>query len=602
MPIINADVAAVFNEIADLLEIQGANTFRVRAYRNAARMLSELGRNIKTLVAQGEDLDALPGIGPDLAGKIVEVVSTGTCAQLERLRKELPPAITEMLKIPGLGPRRVRALHQELGVQTIEQLHRAAEQGRICVVHGFGPKTQQQILEATTAHLQDSHRFKLLMATQAAEELLSALAAVQGVQQAVAAGSLRRMRETVGDLDLLVTIHRGSPVMDRFAAGADVRGVISKGSTRASVVLKNGLQVDLRAVAPASFGAAWIYFTGSKAHNIALRKLAQDAGLKLNEYGVYRGDERIAGATEASVYQALGLPFIEPELREDRGEIDAARNHCLPTLVQLHDLRGDLHAHTKESDGHDSIESMAEAARARGLQYLAITEHSQRLAMAGGLDADRLARQIDQIDELNARLDGITLLKGVEVDILEDGKLDLPDSLLQRLDLVVGAVHNRFDLARDRQTDRLLRAMDHPHFSILAHPTGRLIDERPACDIDLQRVIRKARERGCFLELNAHPSRLDLTDIACKMAKDEGVLVSIASDAHSTLEYDNLRFGIGQARRGWLEAGDVLNNRTLDALRSLLDTTMGRNPLLREHAVTGRQALAAAGTPRRRDL
>ena len=596
MPIVNADVAAVFTEIADLLEVQGANAFRVRAYRNAARMLSELGRSVKTLVEQGEDLDALPGIGPDLAGKITEVVATGTCAQLERLRKELPPVITDLLKIPGLGPKRVRALHQELGIQTIEQLHRAAEQGRVRAVHGFGPKTQQQILQATAARFQEAHRFKLLMAAQVAEALLAELTAVPGVQQAVAAGSLRRQRETVGDLDLLVTSQRGSPVMDRFTASAGVRQVLSRGSTRASVVLRSGLQVDLRAVAPASFGAAWLYFTGSKAHNIALRKLAQDAGLKLNEYGLYRGDERIAGDTEALVYRALGLPFIEPELREDRGEIDAARAHRLPTLVQLPDLRGDLHAHTRESDGHDSLEAMAEAARARGLQYLAITEHSQRLALTHGLDADRLARQIDRIDELNARLSGIVLLKGVEVDILEDGTLDLPDTLLQRLDLVVGAVHHRFDLARDRQTDRLLRAMDHPCFSILAHPTGRLIDERPACDIDLPRVIRKARERGCFLELNAHPARLDLTDLACRMAKDEGVLVSIASDAHSTLELDNLRFGIGQARRGWLEARDVLNTRTLQALRPLLDTTMNRSARLRERDAASNQPLAKAGT------
>jgi DNA polymerase (family 10) len=591
MPIVNADVATVFDEIADLLEVQGANTFRVRAYRNAARMLSELGRSVKTMVDQGEDLDKLPGIGSDLAGKITEVVASGTCAQLERLRKELPPVITQLLKIPGLGPKRVRALHQELGVQTLEELHRAAVQGRIREVHGFGPKTQQQILEATAARLQDAHRFKLAMAAQVAEALLSKLAAVPGVLQVVAAGSLRRMRDTVGDLDLLVTIERGSPVMERFTASTGVRRVLSKGSTRASVLLRNGLQVDLRAVAPASFGAAWLYFTGSKAHNIALRKLAQDAGLKLNEYGIYRGDKRIVGATETSVYQALGLPFIEPELREDRGEIDAARNHRLPTLVQLSDLHGDLHAHTKESDGHDSLEAMAEAARARGLQYLAITEHSQRLALTHGLDANRLARQIDRIDELNARLNGIVLLKGVEVDILEDGTLDLPDALLQRLDLVVGAIHYRFELARDRQTDRLLRAMDHPYFSILAHPTGRLIDERPACDIDLPRVIRKAHERGCFLELNAHPARLDMNDIACRMARDEGVLVSINSDAHSALEFDNLRFGIGQARRGWLEAGDVLNSRTLEALRPLLDNTMSRSTHLRERAAVGNQAL-----------
>ena len=576
MPILNADVAAVFNEIADLLEVQGANVFRVRAYRNAARMLSELGRSVRTMLDQGEDPDKLPGIGPDLAGKIREVVATGTCAQLERLRKELPPAITELLRIPGLGPKRVRALHEELGIETMEDLHRAAVEGQVRAVHGFGPKTEQSILQATAARLQEGRRFKLSMATQVAQALLAELAAVPGVQQAVAAGSLRRQRDTVGDLDLLVTARRGSPVMERFTASPDVGQVLSRGVTRASVVLNNGLQVDLRAVAPASFGSAWLYFTGSKAHNIALRKLAQDAGLKLNEYGVYRGDARIAGDTEASVYQVLGLAFIAPELREDRGEIDAARARRLPALVQLPDLRGDLHAHTRDSDGRDSLEAMAEAARARGLQYLAITDHVQRIAVVHGLDADRLARQIDHIDEVNASLSGIVLLKGVEVEILEDGALSLPDALLQRLDLVVGAVHQHFDLSRDRQTERLLRAMDHPCFSILAHPTGRLIDERPAYDIDLPRVLRQARPRGCFLELNAHPARLDLTDLACRMARDEGVLVSIASDAHSTLELDNLGFGVGQARRGWLESNDVLNTRTLQALRPLLDHTMGR--------------------------
>ncbi|MBT9475277.1 DNA polymerase/3'-5' exonuclease PolX [Polaromonas sp.] len=595
MPIVNADVAAVFNEIADLLEVQGANVFRVRAYRNAARMLSELGRSVKTLLDQGEDLDKLPGIGPDLAGKIREVVTTGTCAQLERLRKELPPAITELLRIPGLGPQRVRALHEELGIQTMEQLHHAAVQGQVRAVHGFGPKTEQRILQATAARRQEGHRFKLIMAAQVAQALLAELAAVPGVQQAVAAGSLRRQRETVGDLDLLVTTRRGSPVMERFTSSPDVGQVLSRGVTRASVVLKNGLQVDLRAVAPASFGSAWLYFTGSKAHNIALRKLAQDAGLKLNEYGVYRGDERIAGDTEASVYQALGLPFIAPELREERGEIDAARAHRLPALVQLPDLRGDLHAHTRDSDGRGSLEAMAEAARAHGLQYLAITDHSQRLAVVHGLDADRLARQIDRIDALNASLSGMVLLKGVEVEIMEDGSLALPHALLQRLDLVVGAVHQRLDLPRDRQTERLLRAMDHPCFTILAHPTGRLIDERPACDIDLPRVIRKARERGCFLELNAHPARLDLTDLACRMARDEGVLVSIASDAHSTLELDNLSFGVGQARRGWLEARDVLNTRTLKALRPLLDRTMSRGAPMSGHAAGAQQALGTPG-------
>jgi DNA polymerase (family X) len=576
MPIVNADVAAVFSRIADLLEVQGANPFRIRAYRNAARNVGELGSSVEAMLARGEDLDALPGIGPDLAGKIEEIVATGTCKQLQLLLQQVPPALTELLAIPRLGPQRVRALHHELGIETLQELLAAARDGRIGQVKGFGPRMEQQILEAATSRLAQERRFKLPVALQVADALLSELKSVPGVRQAVAAGSLRRMRETVGDLDLLVTAARGSPVMDRFTGSPDVQTVLSKGSTRSSVMLRNGLQVDLRGVPPASFGAAWLYFTGSKAHNIALRRLAQEGGLKLNEYGLFRGDESIAGETETAVYRALGLPFIEPELREDRGEIEAARGHRLPRLVRLADLRGDLHSHTRDSDGHDTLEAMALAARARGWQYLAVTEHSKRLAMARGLDADRLARQMDRIDELNARLDRIVLLKGVEVDILEDGALDLPDAVLRRLDLVVGAIHHRFDLPRDRQTDRLLRAMDHPHFSILAHPSGRLIDERPPCDIDLPRVIRHARERGCFVELNAHPARLDLTDLACRLARDEGVLVSVNSDAHSTLEFDNLALGIGQARRGWLRAGDVLNTRSLEALRPLLEMTMGR--------------------------
>lgn len=579
MPIVNADVAAVFGQIADLLEVQGGNPFRIRAYRNAARTLGELGRNVKTMVERGEDLDALPGIGPDLAGKIREVVDTGTCAQLEELRKELPPAITGLLAIRSLGPKRVRALYDELGIATLEQLLGAAQEGRIRKVRGFGPGMERQILTATAERLSQNRRFKLAAAVQVSDALLSELKAVPGVQQAVAAGSLRRMRETVGDLDLLVTVKRGSPVMERFTTGASVQRVLSRGDTRASVVLRSGLQVDLRAVGPASFGAAWMYFTGSKAHNIELRRMAQEAGLKLNEYGLFRGTRRIAGDTEASVYRALGLPFIEPELREDRGEIEAARNNRLPDLVTIADLRGDLHSHTKDSDGYDTLESMAEGARERGLHYLAITEHSKRLALARGLDAARLSRQMDRIDELNARLDGIELLKGVEVDILEDGGLDLPDTVLKRLDLVVGAIHHRFDLSRDKQTERLLRAMDHPYFTILAHPTGRLIDERAAYDIDLARVIRKARDRGCFLELNAHPSRLDLDDVACRMARDEGVLVSINSDAHSTMEFDNLLLGVGQARRGWLQPADVLNTRSIKELRPLLAATMGRRAL-----------------------
>jgi DNA polymerase (family 10) len=577
MPFSNTDAAAVFDEIADLLEVQGGNAFRVRAYRNAARTLGDLPRNVKEMLEAGEDLDALPGIGKDLAGKIAEIVATGTCAQLETLRKAVPHGVVELLQLPGVGPKRVQLLFEELGIGSLEQLRAAAQAGRVRTVHGFTEAAEKKLLQAVNERLQTTRRFPIAQAAPVAEALLKELQAAPGVDRAVAAGSLRRFRDTVGDLDLLVTAGADSPVMERFVTGDAVARVLSRGPTRSSVVLKSGLQVDLRVVAPESFGAAWMYFTGSKAHNIALRRIAQDAGLKLSEYGLYRDAKRIAGATEEQVYKALKLPWITPELREDRGEIEAARGGRLPDLVQLDDLRGDLHCHTIDSDGRDGLEAMARAAAARGLQYLAIAEHSPRLGITHGLTAARLAKQIDAIDALNAKLKGIRLLKGIEVDILEDGRLDLPDRVLQRLDLVVGAVHHTFDLPAAQQTDRLLRAMDHPHFSILAHPSSRLLEERAPCQFDLERVLRHARERGCFLELNAQPARLDLDDHACRMARDAGVLVSIASDAHSALELGLLPWGVGQARRGWLEPAHVLNTRTLVQLRPLLAATMGRS-------------------------
>ncbi len=386
------------------------------------------------------------------------------------------------------------------------------------------------------------------------------------------------MRETVGDLDILVTADAPVQAMQRFLAYPEVRQVLSRGETRASVVLQAGIQVDVRVVAEECYGAALHYFTGSKSHNIAVRKLGQERGLKINEYGVFRGNKRIAGETEESVYAAVGLPYIPPELREDRGEIEAARAGALPRLVELADLRGDLHVHTKASDGHASIRDMALAASARGLRYLAITEHSRRLRLAHGLDPLRLAQQIDEIDRLNAELSGIRVLKGIEVDILADGTLDLPDSALARLDLVVGAVHSDFHLSRERQTERILKALAHPHFHILAHPTGRLIERREPYDVDMLRIIRKAKERGRFLELNAHPERLDLLDTHCRMAKDEGVLVCISSDAHSELDFEHLRYGVGQARRGWLEQADVLNTRPLAELQRLLRRAPGAVP------------------------
>ncbi|MEK7207414.1 MAG: DNA polymerase/3'-5' exonuclease PolX [Pseudomonadota bacterium] len=574
MPVHNADIAAIFEEIADLLEIENANPFRVRAYRNAARQLQGMGVPVADMVAKDEDLTELPGIGEDLAAKITEVVETGKCQFLEKLRKKTPPTITELLKIPGLGPKRVGKLYHELDVHTLEQLARAARDGRIRALPGFGAKTETTILEAIQAHVTEQKRFKLAIAAQYAEPLRKYLEKIPGAKQVVVAGSYRRCKETVGDIDILVTATNAENVMDRFVAYDEVKDVLAQGPTRATVILKSRLQVDVRVVAEDCFGAALQYFTGSKAHNIEIRRLAQERQLKISEYGVFRGKKKVSGDTEESVYRAVGLPWIPPELRENHGEIEAARAGKLPRLVEYADLKGDLHAHTKATDGHGTVREMAEAGRARGLGYLAITEHSRRLTVAHGLDPQRLRKQLAEIDRLNGELKGITILKGIEVDILDDGRLDLPDDVLSELDLVVGAVHSKFNLSRAKQTERILRAMDHPHFTILAHPTGRLLDSREPYDVDMLRIIRQARARGCFLELNAHPERLDLLDVYCQMARDEEVLVAINSDAHSTQDLDNLIYGVGQARRGWLEKKDVLNTRPLKLLLPLLRRTM----------------------------
>lgn len=570
MPVHNVDIAAIFGEIADLLEIRGDNPFRIRAYRNAARTVGDFGRELRTMIEAGAEPPKLPGIGADLAAKIREIITTGHCATLDKLRKQVPPAIIELLKVPGLGPKRVRALNRELGVTTAAQLGQAARGGHIRDLPGFGVKTEQRILDALATYAGQARRFRLAVAAQYAEALVDYLKRVRGVSQVVVAGSYRRMQDTVGDLDILVIADTGGAVMERFVAYDEVREVLAQGETRGSVALKSGLQVDLRLVPAASYGAALHYFTGSKAHNIAIRRLAQARGLKLNEYGVFRGEQRVAGDTEKSVFAAVGLPYIAPELREDRGEIEAARGGRLPRLITLANVRGDLHMHTKASDGRNTISEMALAARAQGLDYIAITEHSRRLAVTHGLDPQRVARQSDEIDRINAKLSGITVLKGIEVDILEDGTLDLPDSALQRLDVVVAAVHSKFDLPRRRQTERMLRALDNRYVNLLAHPTGRLLGAREPYDVDMLRIVRKAKSRRIGLELNAQPERLDLDDVLCRMAREEGVLVSINSDAHSTFDFANLRYGVGQARRGWLELDDVLNTRNLKSLRALL--------------------------------
>ncbi len=567
MPKTNADLAAAFEQTADLLELQDANPFRVRAYRNAARVVGELKRDLIAEVEQGKALPKLPGIGADLAGKIEEFARSGHLALLDRLRRQIPAGVTEMLQLPGLGAKRVRALYEELHVTSLAQLARAARDGRIRALPGFGAKTEARILEAIDAHSHKSKRLKLVTAAQHAAALIDHLRKGPKVAAAVAAGSLRRARETVGDLDLLASAPNGAAVCGHLLEYPEVADVRASGGTRATVVLASGLQVDLRVVPEESFGAALLYFTGSKAHNIRLRNLALERGMKLNEYGLLKGRQVVAAATEESIYEALGMPWIAPELREDRGEVEAAQKNALPTLIERADLVGDLHAHTKWSDGTASVEAMARAAQEQGLRYLAISDHSRRLTVARGLDPVRLAKQRAEVEAINDKLDGIELLTGIEVDVLEDGGLDLPDAVLAPLDVVIAAVHSKFDLSRAAQTRRILAALEHPKVGILAHPLGRLIDRREPYDVDMLAVIRKCKAREVALELNAHPERLDLTDLYCRMAKDEGARVVINSDAHSEHEFDNLVFGIGQARRGWLEKADVINTRPLREVR-----------------------------------
>ncbi|MDE2049546.1 MAG: DNA polymerase/3'-5' exonuclease PolX [Gammaproteobacteria bacterium] len=571
MSIHNADVAEAFEEIGDLLSIQGENVFRVRAYRRAAQIVRSLPGELAEMGGP-EEYDALPGIGKDLAGKIAELVRTGHLAALEKLRRQVPPGVRELLSLPGMGPVRVRALMTKLHVKSRDELRGALSAGRVAQVRGFGPVLQESLRKALAVKVTTNigKRLPLSVAAQYAEPLRRFLASVPGVMRVEIAGSYRRGRDTVGDLDVLVCAPGSVNVSSALRHYPDLRGMTAAGSTKASGVLRNGLQFDVRVVPQQSFGAALQYFTGSKDHGIHLRRRAQERGLKLSEYGLYDGQRRLAGDTEEGVYEALGLCFIPPELREDRGEVEASEKHELPVLIERADLQGDLHVHTEATDGHGSIEDMVAAARARKLSYIAITDHAKYLGIVRGLDADRLARQCEAVDALNERLGGFTVLKGIEVDILEDGGLALPDDVLGKLDVVILAVHSHFDLPEARQTTRVLRALERPKVSIVAHPGGRVLGERAALALDFDRVLEAVHERGCFLEANGQPLRLDLDDVHIKAARDRGVLLSLASDAHSADQLLNLEGAVRQARRGWARKEDVLNARSLTQVRKLL--------------------------------
>jgi len=571
MAVHNSEIADMFEQLADLLEIREENPFRIRAYRNAARVVRGHARSMSELVESGADLAELPGIGKDLAEKIATIVSTGRLPLLDQVRAKVPAPLVEMTRIEGLGPKRAKALYRALRVRSLEDLQRAARSGRIRELEGFGARTEQLIGQRAARVASTERRVKLADAEDIVAPLVEHLRAVRGVKAVEVAGSYRRRRDTVGDLDILVSASRNAgSIMDAFAGYEDVVEVLAKGPTRATVRLRAGVQVDLRVVPPESFGAALHYFTGSKAHNIAVRKLAMRKRLKLNEYGLFKGERHVGGRSEQEVFDAVELPFIAPELREDRGEIEAAKQGRLPALVELRDIRGDLHCHSTATDGRDSPEAMAKAAAALGYEYLSINDHSKRVSIAHGLDARRLMQQVRSIDKLNEKLSGIVVLKSAEVDILDDGSLDLPDAVLKELDFTVCAIHYGLRRSREKQTERILRAMDNPYFTILAHPTGRLINAREPYDIDLERIFEAAAERGRIMELNAHPDRLDLDDRACRMAKEAGVRVAISTDAHRAADLGLMRFGVGQARRGWLMPQDVVNTRPLRQLRRLL--------------------------------
>ena len=564
----NPDIARLFDEVADLLEIQGANPFRVRAYRTAARTILDLPDPLAEAVLEASDLTTIPGIGDDLASKIATIVRTGGLPLHRQLVKQLSPGVLDLLRIPGLGPKRVKLLRSKLKVKSTADLTRALDAGKVAKLPGFGAKMVEKVRAGLGRAARAERRLLLPEAEVHARAIVEWLQAGGGIEQIAVAGSYRRRRETVGDLDVLVTTAAPGPVIERFTRYEDVRQVQSAGETRATVTLRGGLQLDLRVVEPAAYGAALLYFTGSKAHNVELRQMALDHGYKLNEYGLFKGSRRVAGATEADVYAKLKLAWIPPELREARGEIALAARGALPRLVELEEVRGDVQMHSDASDGVATVRAMAEAARRLGYGYVAITDHSKRVSMSG-LDAKALRAHWKGIDRLNATLDGFRVLKSVEMDILESGTLDLPDDVLAEADYVVATIHYGLTQTERQLTDRLLGAIANPWVDAIGHPTGRIVNKRDPYPIDFDAVARAAAESGCFLELNGS-ERMDLPDTLAAAARQAGCRFVVATDAHDPKHLPHMRYAVDLARRAGLSAEDVANTRELDEFLGLL--------------------------------
>jgi DNA polymerase (family 10) len=564
----NAEVVAMLEETADLMEIAGENPFKARAYRRAADAIAALKEPVEELV-RTKRLNQIEGVGESIARDITEFLQKGTTTRLEQLRQKYPPQLRKLLEIQGVGPRTVAMLFERLGIATVDELEAAAKAGKLTKLPGMGEQKVRNILEGIQLWRQQQGRVPLHIALAIAERIVAQLRELPQVEQILPAGSLRRWKETVGDLDILVATRDSEPVMERFVKLPEVQKVLAHGTTKSSVLMADNLQVDLRAVNPESFGAASQYFTGSKAHNIALRNRALKLGLTINEYGVFREatGEKVAGETEEGVYEVVGLLWIPPELREDRGELEAAERRALPRLVTLEDIRGELHCHTKWSDGANTVEEMARAARERGYEYLAITDHSP--PMGWGVKPENFRKLIREIRQVSERL-GFPILAGIEVDIAPDGSLHMDEDILRQLDIVIASVHSAMKMSREEMTKRILKAMENPLVHILGHPTGRLINQRPPYEVDLEALVERARQTGVALEINGSPERLDLNDENARYAKEAGVLLSLGTDAHHDDHLDFMRFAVAVARRAWCEPANILNTRSYEQLRDWL--------------------------------
>jgi len=558
----NKELADLFNKMADILEFKNENPFKISAYRRASRVLGDLTQDIQEIAESGE-LKKVPGIGEGMAQKIEEYLKTGKISKYEEVKKGVPDELIGMMEIPGMGPKTLAMIHKEKGIGNLSQLEKAVEDGSLIGLPGTGEKKAENIRRGIELLKASKGRMNLGVAFPLAKRIVETLREKTRSKKIEWAGSLRRMRENIGDIDILATGPNHEKIIHAFTHLPEVKEVLASGETKASVIVEGGVQIDLRVVEEDSYGAALQYFTGSKDHNIHLRGIARAKGIKINEYGVFKGEKKIGGKDEREVYKALAMDWIEPELREDRGEIEAAQKGKLPTLIQEPEIKGDLHVHTKWSDGTSSIEEIAKAAQKRGYQYMAICDHSKSLRIAHGLDETRVLKQIEEIDRINEKLTGFQILKGTEVDILTDGKIDHPDKVLRRLDYVVAAVHSGFKQEKEKMTKRIVRALENPLVHCLAHPTGRLLGVRAPYEVDLDEVMEAAKKFGKVLEINATLERLDLDDVHCKKAKEMGIRMAIGTDSHHPDQLWMISLGVGVARRGWLETPDLLNTLSL---------------------------------------